>query len=255
MNDTGLRVELRTYLSQTHLENAVLLALKSRELEQSVLSLSGHDIFTDQNKSTNFCYVINSLFSITAFLEATINEIITDSVLSRDRSKRSRLSGSTALQLSDNILHELSIEYHRTQQSWGSIFQKYGRVLEIAGATRIESNAGTLGYYAGAIPQIRNKLVHYSPETIISWDTITETGIDNTGTICERLEGMILGQFELNPFSGELEPFFPNRCLSAGCAIWAIRKSVEYVNEFIRRLGLNTSMFSQGRQNALSRIL
>lgn len=72
--------------------------------------------------------------------------------------------------------------------------------------------------------QLRNALVHFTPESI---DVADRDG---------RMEKRLRGKFADSPFSAD--PWYPNGCLGAGIAQWFYELVTEFVKDWIGRMGL-----------------
>jgi len=71
-------------------------------------------------------------------------------------------------------------------------------------------------------------LVHFKPE----WD--------NDQKKHRKIEEKLHGRFELNPFWPKDNPiFFPFKCLSHGCASWAVRSSMNFILQFFALIGVD----------------
>ena len=76
---------------------------------------------------------------------------------------------------------------------------------------------------------LRNMLVHFKPE----WD--------NDQKKHKEVEKKLKGRFELNPFWPKNNPiFFPFKCLSHGCANWAVGSSMRFILQFFALIGLDS---------------
>jgi hypothetical protein len=77
---------------------------------------------------------------------------------------------------------------------------------------------------------IRNVLIHYKP----AWASAEEEQADKKILSLQQEK-----KFSLNPLiSGQSDPFFPDKCLSYGCARWAVNTSIQFVEEFFTKMGL-----------------
>lgn len=52
------------------------------------------------------------------------------------------------------------------------------------------------------------------------------------------LRGRLDGKFPLNPYATEQGGWFPDRCLGAGCANWAVSTAEVFGDDFSRRMGI-----------------
>jgi hypothetical protein len=54
----------------------------------------------------------------------------------------------------------------------------------------------------------------------------------------KKLIKSLRGKFSTIPWIGNNNPFFPDKCLSYGCARWAVESSFAYSDEFYKKLGV-----------------
>ena len=54
----------------------------------------------------------------------------------------------------------------------------------------------------------------------------------------QKLDKMLRGKFTLNPMTVEADTFFPDRCLSHGCASWAVYSSLKFADAFFVKMNL-----------------
>lgn len=52
----------------------------------------------------------------------------------------------------------------------------------------------------------------------------------------KRLEARLRGMYEFSPRQQDCGEFFPNRCLSADCALWAVQSAATLVLDFRRKM-------------------
>jgi hypothetical protein len=76
------------------------------------------------------------------------------------------------------------------------------------------------GQSVAALIDLRNALVHFQPE----WPDEQE----GHARLGKRLEG----RFALSPFYDDSAPTFPDRCMSYGCARWAVERVGQFLVEF-----------------------
>lgn len=85
--------------------------------------------------------------------------------------------------------------------------------------------------------KIRNSLIHFEPE----WNDISsEEAISN-----DKLYKQLKNKFPLNPFAGPGNAFFPERCIGHGCAEWAIKNDLDYVDKFYENMGIESEYHNQ----------
>jgi hypothetical protein len=161
-------------------------------------------------------YVTGAVFSAVASLEATVNELYIDA----------QDANSPTFQGVDPIVPKLLAEYWEEIES-ASILRKYQSALILARKWKFDQ--GTSPYQeVDSLIQLRNALVHYKPE----WDTDLREH--------RKIENRLKGRFAENSFVGPNDAFFPKKCLGHGCAEWAVKSSVTFIEEFFRQLGLSS---------------
>ena len=110
-----------------------------------------------------------------------------------------------------------------------STLARFDLVLENAGKPKFERGREP---YQGvkALIDLRNELTHYK--------YLARTGAERD--YLSNLEDKLQGRFEENPwYQQEGMEFFPRRCLSHGCADWAVSMSRNFADEFCKRIGIS----------------
>ena len=218
----------REHLSPDFLFSAYSFAEMALKLEGGPVTSEG--MIPLQHRT----YVMASILSSVAFLEATINELFyvaSDKLLGSGRlSKEYR-----------NLLSPIwTVEKFR---KGARILEKYQTALLLLNKEPFEE--GKEPYHSTKLSiDIRNALVHYVPET-------NEITLDQCDEDFGRLEKKLKGKFKTNPFSKDFPviasshpdkrakyPFFPERCLSYGCSEWAARSSLSFVDSFFDRINV-----------------
>jgi len=118
-------------------------------------------------------------------------------------------------------------------QFWGKkgverkpILDKYQLALDLLGAHRQSEHAGPYRD-AWALIELRNALIHYKP----TWDPERQRTVD----LIEVLDG----QFSLSPFPDAGADFVSMKCMSAGCARWAVDTVFSFIRQFDSRTALD----------------
>lgn len=143
----------------------------------------------------------------TASLESYINEVWSD--------------GKKSLpELSDDIRKQL---FELLEKK--STLEKFQSTLRIKGAPLFDKGAPPY-QDTHALIELRNALVHFKPE----WHDEQKHH--------KELEKQLKGKFEINPFAGSNDVFFPPQCMSYGCAKWAVLSAQSFVTEFSNRVHL-----------------
>ena len=204
-------------------------------IEQVAASLYGHHLFAARHMADMACelekehagqevdpevmrrhrsYVIGTILSAAAFLEASINELyleVQDHVANGSGGGRRRV---------------LAVPAH----FWSAaakppILHKYQLSLVIADAEPFDEGRSPFREADGLIG-LRDALVHGRPE----WR-------DAHGRR-QNLERRLRAKFPRNAFSFESDPEFPDRILGAGCAMWAVKVAEKFSDDFCHRMGI-----------------
>jgi hypothetical protein len=119
------------------------------------------------------------------------------------------------------------------QKSNCSILEKYQKALTLTNNKLFETD--TRPYQdANLLIFLRNDLVHYKPKTIK-----VPSSDDYVPDDIHRNEKRLRNKFALNPLVGAGNPFYPDKCLSHGCAEWAINTSIMFADNFYATMGLS----------------
>ena len=201
-------VQMRAYFSSYHLWAAQHFS----QLAEAVEDQPG-PAFNIAHRT----YVTNAVFSAVAFLEASINEVF-DDIADSHTSYVATLSAETKRLLGGLWVGDETVE------RW-SVLDKYRVVLLSAGKPVFDK--GTQPYQdAKLLLRLRNRLIHARPKT------------RDTGDI-DKLEQSLSGRFESNRHMAKMaNPYFPDQCLGAGCANWAVVSARTFSDDFFSRLGI-----------------
>jgi hypothetical protein len=208
MVEEGIRVWMRNYFAAQHLWTARSFAVKAAAIETG---RTVHAVFDIEHRA----YVVSSIISAVAFMEAAINELLQDAA-DEQPPYLSPLPGPTV-----KALAEL---WRMAQEKW-AFLDKYQAALLVAGKEPF--NRGALPYQdADLLRGLRNIMIHAKPET-------SEAGTEH------KLEKRFKSKFPANRLmKGQKNPYFPDRCLGSGCAEWAVKASIALADEFFSRMGL-----------------
>ena len=203
----------KTNFSGHHMLSAAHFARQSAIIEKNC-----KDGITDELRDEHRAYVTGAIIVSVASLEATITEVF---ISARDKDNIFKDFDHTI----PNVLEEL-LDF----VEWSSkILQKYQFVLTAANKEAFDRGKSPYQEVDDLI-QLRNALVHYKPE----WDT----DLKNHKKIEDRLEKRWLkARINLNPFAHENNAFFPKKCLGHGCAEWSVKSTIEFIEDFYRRMG------------------
>jgi len=191
-----------------YLETAFLFAEQAKLLEDRPPSSPF------QRRVLHGSLVTSSIIASASALESSINEWFSFPNLKKKKAGK-KLIGD---------LWELGIP--RTAAY--PILKKYQIALLLSGKEPFDEGAEPY-QSVRALVELRNWLVHYEPthEPVYS-----ETG-EPPDEKAHKLYGRLKNKFPLNPLCAEYAPFWPFKCLGAGCAIWAAESAFHFINTFI----------------------
>lgn len=157
-------------------------------------------------------YVIGSVLTATAFLEASINELYLE--------VQDHLNGAGGRR------RVLAVPAH----FWSSvarppILHKYQLALVVADAEPFDEGRSPFREADGLVA-LRDALVHGRPE----WR-------DQHGRR-QNLERRLRAKFKRNALAGVDGSEFPDQLLGAGCASWAVKVAERFSDEFCRRMAI-----------------
>jgi hypothetical protein len=197
------------------LDSSRVSALSARQCEAEERNASpGENPYIAAHRATSTAAVL----AATAFIEAIVSESLADIA------DRYNLFASGLPESSFIALGEL---WRRTNygRPFGTL-EKYQITLAIASRQTFDN--GSNPYQdADYLIQFRNELTHYRPRT---------TALDEPA----RLEKMLAHRIGSNPLMrGRGGPWFPDHALSANCSAWAVQSSINIVNEWLDRMGID----------------
>lgn len=210
----------RVYLSTSLMQTAQFLAENAAECER------GAGIEPKERASACLSNVIGSVLSSVSYLEARINEIISDLAEDPPHLEAAGLSEKSAFALNRLVASSL------LQRAKLSSLDKYDLVL--ATLERDPFNRGEAPYQdVKLLVTLRNAIVHFEPEWLPAWSGQLPQEEQH------RFERALKGRFEESPFYSSSQPYFPRRCLSAGCAKWAIDSAWAFSRAFAVKIGID----------------
>lgn len=204
----AMRITTRSYLSTHQLWTASHFAAVAEKIEDEHRGRSAFDV-------RHRAYVSASILASVAFLESAINELFQD-VADGHSSYTDGLDERTKATFS---------VYWRESDGYAEVLSKYQLALSFAGRAALDPGAEPF-QSAKLLVKLRNLLVHFRPKT-------GEAGSPG------GLELQMSNRFEGNRLmDGSGNPFWPDRCLGAGCAKWAQVSARSLADEVFARLGL-----------------
>jgi len=212
MNTTeNVMVTIRHYLSITHIQ--------SKKLEASNDPSRTKLIHNEQRAC-----VIGAIWSAVGCLEAAINEFFADA----EAGNTTHLKG---IEQNTIILLDRIWKYVLNRKVNFAILEKYECVLDLS--HRSQFDRGTRPYQDVAdLIKLRNALTHYVPETFRTGDASLDPKDQH------KFEKLFAKRFNLNPFTSEGNPFYPDKILGHGCAEWATTSTIAFLDDFFSRLSL-----------------
>lgn len=214
----NLQVLSRSYLSIMHLSSACLFAAQAGKIEQ--VNTAGSARASDALRE-HIAHVTSTTMLSTAFLEATINEIFSDCA-DNYASEYNSLPGSSVMGVIWNHGVPRTAKY--------TILQKYNKALEVHGKRQFKE--GEVTDLIQTI-KLRNALIHFEPETVLTYSSE-----DRDPSEIHKFEKTLANKFPLSPLADLGDPFYPNKILGHGCAVWAIKTAVSFTDAFFALLGI-----------------
>jgi hypothetical protein len=211
----------RVDLSHYHLYSAFLFMQHAERIEETASQMANSD-----NVYRYRSFVMGAVLSSVAFLEAKIAELRSDAedgagISATGLTVAQRKAVAAALDALPPSVRTLD----RYQAALGAL----GKALFKADQPPYRS--------ASLVIKLRNYLVHFPSEWLAEPD-------DESGPLPQSelplIERQLKGQFPSTRFAWAAQPFFPNHCLSAGCARWAAESSLSFAQEFSTRAGIVT---------------
>ena len=196
------RGKVRSNLAIHHLMAAAYYARKSGELEREHAGKNFGEFWDEILWNVSAAVLFGA-----AALEADANEIFSYPELSFPESDPLLIDQIWALVEMDSIL------------------DKYDMALFLKRKQHLDK--GVIAYQdADSLIKLRNALVHFKPE----WNDEKKAH--------KKLEQRLSGKFPLSPFLPTDAEFFPKKCMSHGCAEWAVRTAFAFRTAFSTDSGL-----------------
>ena len=205
----SVTASVKTNFSSHHMLSAAHFARQSAIIEKNY-----KDGITDELRAEHRAYVTGAIIVSVASLEATINEVFISAIDNDNLFK----------DFDPTIPKVLSEFWTWDVVERSSILEKYRCVLAVANKEAFDH--GNPPYQeVNDLIKLRNALVHYKPE----WDTDLKNH--------KGIENRLKSRFNINPFSHDNNAFFPKKCLGHGCAEWSVKSTIEFIEDFYRRMG------------------
>ena len=224
----NMSVSVRAHLSVTHFKNARIFRDKAKRIEAIYNNEPSSEV-PQIDKEEHKAYCMNSIIGSVTFLESFAKEFAAD--LEDDQNRVDNGKDPQHVPEIDAshrqaIVNEPNLS-NRLDNASPPI--KYNVYLDIIGENEFDRSSDPLEP-ALVLTQLRNELVHYTPQWL-------EGGAPKDYTEDEYgFEEDLRGRFDLNPLMPSGNPFFPDQCLSYGCAEWALRYARALVYHFSNRV-------------------
>lgn len=135
----------------------------------------------------------------------------------------------------DGVLQRLIPDFKT--EAWGKmriekkpILAKYQHALSMLHKQKLDETSSPYREAWGLV-ELRNALFHYKPP----WDPMTKRRIEIAEILADR--------FAVSPFVDTGADFVSKKCMSAGCAKWAVDTVIAFVREFDSRARLDDKKF------------
>ena len=177
-------------------------------------------ILEDEHKNEPFgaffeeirSYVSACLMSSAASLEALINELF----IAHNGELRSQLKD-----FDEEFWGKQGIERRQ-------ILAKYQLALKMLNVQQLDDQTSPY-QETWALIELRNALVHYKP----TWDPDRQRKVE--------LIEVLFGRFPLSPFPDTGADFVSMKCMSGGCAEWAVSTTLSFMRECHNRANLDSN--------------
>ena len=173
-------------------------------------------------------YTSGAVLASVAFMEGYINELFTHCA--------DGLGGSSLQGLSTDERSLLGRMWNRgvPRTARFSVLDKYDITLDLLAKPPFDRGAEP---YQGvtALLALRNALMHFEPDF---YPVPNPRGDPIPQDTLPNLEKKLRDRFALNPLAYDQFGFFPDKCLSAGCARWAVDSATSLVHAFVKRMGI-----------------
>jgi len=208
--------------SNIHLQTAVELWEQIKAYEE----VPGDS--EEWGKNMNWGLVVASVTSCMSFLDAIANEFIDDisgSNIPSHALMPEQIHEAGFDQNFQDLLEQLESEAIEWRHM--STPQKYQTILALSDEEKFDK--GSQPYQdIDVLRRLRNYFVHFNPEFYE----------EDQEEVQHQLGSALQGKFDLNPLADESDPYFPHKCLSSGCAEWAIETSVDFSDSFFNKFDL-----------------
>ena len=190
----GIRTSVRNYFSSHLLWQAQQSAIDARTIEDSLVGPT----FDVRHRGS----VLSAIQASVAFLEAMVNELFTDAADGHGTSGDGYIAP-----LDPDAIARMAAVWSDTNGGRLGAIAKYQLLLSLSDRPRLDKASDPLNS-ANLLIQLRNVIVHYSPESLFTDES-------------HKLEGRLRNRFESNLLASPNSLWWPDQCLGSACAEWS----------------------------------
>jgi len=222
-------IRMKVAYSMMHLKSANYLTQKARAIEEK------YNITNDVSERDEYeIYCLNAILSSVSFLESHINEFFCD--------VRDDWPGITK-KLNPDVVKTMQNlwDFGIPRTASYPILKKYGVALSLSNKDAFDTGSRLYQDISNLV-QLRNALIHFESELIdiTGEHELAEKKVNNNSTAL-TLEKRLSSSFKANPYYSKGNLFFPQRCISYGCASWALRNAVTFTDLFSAKMEIPIS--------------
>ena len=206
------------YWLPQHIQSAARLAADAYEIEQAA------DAVNEETRGGNYkgitkyrACVTGAVFSSVAFLEAAVNEVFAQSPPFMPALQTVSGDDGAAITGAGPIV---------LGRRGPSMLDKYQLACTLMRRPKFDTGHEPF-QSVYALVSLRNELIHYVPEWI------------DVALGPQRLVQLLWNKFPLSPFEPESLGKHLDRCISYGCARWAVEASLAFADDFFARTGIS----------------
>ena len=178
--------------------------------------------WTETTQREHRSIVVASIMASVAFLEASINELFAST-----KHENLREVGAS-LQPADRATLTAATEI----LSGNRLLDRFQLALLLLRRPAFDIGA-QIYQNTALLVRLRNELVRYTPQFRVG-----ASSEPTASTEAGWLRGLESRKFSANPFTGERNPFFPDRCLGHGCTVWAWNAALSFCDSFFKDIGV-----------------
>lgn len=205
---------MRSYLSTHWLWAARHFEEQAKRIELMNAAETGFDLL-------HRAMVLAAITASVSFLEAAVNELFEDATDGHGVTGDGYLAA-----LAPTTIAAMATEWRRTGHGRdNSVRDKYELLLTTSSTSALDLGARPAQDLT-LLVILRNTLVHYLPD-------------DTAADVVHHLERKLRGRFETNRLMlGSGNGWWPDHCLGAGCAGWAVQSAEAFADAAFGQVGI-----------------